>query len=173
MEESIVYEKDVGHLGMLAVLLCLPASIFLWPLFMGGLTARALEVSVYAFPVSAFFVYSLYGLHVYSRRKIVLDNAGLLVEDLSVHSIPWPDILDVRIVQQPVPQGPTASWLVLHVKDPRRYSSKFIQKANRLLVGGGVPACNLATYNERPEVIRTAILARLRRGPSNANRGDD
>lgn len=172
MDEKVTFEKDGGHMAVVAVLVCLPASIFLWPIFMRGFDPRALEISAYAFPVSALFLYFLYGLWSSCRRKIVLDNHGLLVEDLSIHRIPWAEIRDVRVVQQPHLRGPTANWLVLHLKDQRRFSSKLVQKANNLLLGGGLPACNLTVYKGEPAEIRAAILAKMGRDPNKANHGD-
>src|SRR5690606_4289992 len=96
----------------------------------------------------------------------------LLVEDLSIHRIPWAEIRDVRVVQQPHLRGPTANWLVLHLKDQRRFSSKLVQKANNLLLGGGLPACNLTVYKGQPAEIQAAILARMGCGPNKANHGD-
>lgn len=159
-------------MAAIAVLVCLPASIFLWPLFMRGFDPTALEISAYTFPVSALFLYFLYGLWSSCRRKIVLDSYGLLVEDLSIHRIPWAEIRDVRVVQQPHLRGPTANWLVLHLKDQRRFSSKLVQKANNLLLGGGLPACNLTVYKGQPAEIQAAILARMGCGPNKANHGD-
>lgn len=154
-------------MAVLAVLICLPASIFLWPLFMRGLDPRALEISAYTFPMSALFLYFLYRLWSSCRRKIVLANQGLLVEDLSIHPVPWAEILDVRVVRQPLFRGPTAYWLVLHLKDQSRFCSKGVLKANNLLVGGGLPACDLTTYKGRPAEIRAAILVKMGCGPSN------
>lgn len=172
MDEKVIFEKDGGHIGVLAALIGLPASMFLWPLFMRGFAPRALEISAYIFPVSALFLFLLYRLRTSFRRKIVLDNHGLLVEDLSDCPISWSDIRDIRVVQQPMLRGPTANWLVLHLKDQRRFSSRFVQKANNLLLGGGAPVCNLTTYKGQPAAIRTAMLAKMGRGPNNASRGD-
>jgi len=162
MDSIIVHKKDIGHLAILAVLAALPASIFLWPFFMGGITFRSLVVAAYILPISALFMYLMYGLYRTSKNKIVISGEGLLIEDLTSQSIPWGDIHSVKVVKQPMLRGPTAQWLVLKTKYDDKFSSKFARKMNQYMVGGGVPSCNLTTYIDSVGLIKSNIQARLR-----------
>jgi hypothetical protein len=162
MESDIIHKKDSGHLIVLSVVMALPASIFLWPLFMVGVTTRAMEVAVYIFPVSAFFIFVIYRLYKTSKNRIVLSNKGLLIEDLTSEYIPWSDIFSVNVVEQPVYRGPTAHWLVLKTKYDGKFSSKFVLKMNDYLVGGGVPSCNLTTYKDPVDLVQSNIQGRLK-----------
>ena len=161
MDSIIVHQKDTGHLAILAVIAVLPSSIFLWPLFMGGITYRSLEVSAYILPISAFFMYLMYGLYRSSKNKIVLSGDGLLIEDLSSKIIPWADLNSVKVVDQPVLRGPAAQWLVIKTKYDSKFSSKATRKVNQYMVGGGVPSCNLTTYIDSPEAVLSNIRTRI------------
>lgn len=162
MESNIIYKKDIGHLVVLSVVMALPVSIFLWPLFMAGFTIKAMEVAVYIFPLSAFFIFVIYRLYKTSKNRIVLSDKGLLIEDLTSEYIPWSDIVSVNVVEQPVYRGPTAHWLVLKTKYDSKFSSKFVRKMNDYLVGGGVPSCNLTTYKAPVDLIKSNIQERLK-----------
>ena len=160
MDSIIIHKKDVGHLAILAVIAILPSSIFLWPLFMGGVTSRSLEISAYMLPVSAFFMYLMYGLYRSSKNKIELSRDGLLIEDLSSQAIPWADIKSVKVVKQPMYRGATAQWLVINTKYDSKFSSKAIRKMNQYMLGG-VPSCNLTTYIDPPEIVQSNIRSRI------------
>ena len=162
MESDIIHKKDIGHLVVLSVILAIPASIFLWPLFIAGVTTRAMEVGVYTFPVSAFFMFGIYRLYKISKNRIVLSDKGLLIEDLTSEYIPWSDIFSIAVVEQPVYHGPTANWLVLKTKYDGKFSSKFVRRMNDYLVGGGVPSCNLTTYRDPVDLVKSNIQGRLK-----------
>ncbi len=162
MESDIIHKKDSGHLIVLSVVMALPASIFLWPLFIAGVTTRAMEVAVYIFPVSAFFMFVIYRLYKTSKNRIFLSHKGLLIEDLTSEFIPWSDILSVDVVEQPVYRGATAHWLVLKTKYDGKFSSKFVRRMNDHLVGGGVPSCNLTAYKDPVDLVWSNIQGRLK-----------
>lgn len=162
MESEIIHKKDSSHLIVLSVVMTLPASIFLWPLFMAGVTTRAIEVAVYISPVSAFFMFVIYRLYKASKNRIVLSNKGLLIEDLTSEYIPWSDIFSVNAVEQPIYRDPTAHWLVLKTKYDGKFSSKLVRKMNNYLVGGGVPLCNLTTYKDPVDLVQSNIQERLK-----------
>ena len=162
MESNIIHKKNIGHLLVLSLVMALPASIFLWPLFMAGVTSRAMEVAVYIFPVSAFFMFVIYRLYKTSKNRIVISDKGLLIEDLTSEYIPWSDIFSVNVVKQPVYRGPTAHWLVLKTKFDSKFSSKFVRKMNDYLVSGGVPSCNLTAYKDPVDLVQSNIQERLK-----------
>lgn len=160
MESDIIHKKDIAHLAFLSVVMAIPASIFLWPIFIAGVTTRAMEVAVYIFPVSAFFMFVIYRLYKTSKNRIVLSDKGLLIEDLTSEYIPWSDIFSVSVVEQPVFRGPTAHWLVLKTKYDGKFSGKFVRKKNGYLVGG-VPSCNLTSYKDPVGLVQSNIQRRL------------
>lgn len=162
MESNITHLKDKGHLLVLASILGLPSSMFLWPLLMAGVTSRSLEVSAYILPISVVFIYFIYRVYASSKKKILISDAGLLVEELSPHSIPWNDILSVKIVEQPILRGPTAQWLMLKTKYDDKFSSKLTKNINNVVLGNGVVACNLTTYIDNAEIVKSNINERIR-----------
>lgn len=161
MTSSTIYRKDGGHLLVVASILLLPASIFIWPIVMGGFTERAITVSIYISPISLFFIYAIFRIHSSSKKKIIVSERGLTVEELSPTPIPWDHIYGVQVVNQPVYRGPTARWLVLNTKYDEKYSNKALRKLNKLMVDG-VPSCNLTTYREEPEAIEACIRSNLK-----------
>lgn len=150
--------------GWLVILMAMFLALALWAhgyiFWKGGISAEALKIHAYTAPVSALFTLFAFGIYRSLKRRLVISEAGLLVEDFSQIEFPWQVIHSASIQSQFMSRIGTIHWLVLYTKKDGAYASRIARHLNKLVDLNGIPVCNLAIYKGDPEAIVREINRR-------------
>lgn len=160
-ESCVIVDKDKSGLSFLiAVMVILPIYIHSYVVWKAGLSSVAFNLHLYIFPFSVLFFLLAYNIFRSLKKRVIISESGILVEDFSPVEFPWKIVNRASIKSQLLPRGGACHWLVLHTNCDAEYANRKVLKPNKIVGINGVPVCNLASYKGNAENVIAAINAR-------------
>ncbi len=157
----VVFEKNKALFYFIkGVLILLLVLMLILPFAAAGLSQETMYLSLVALPFCVVFSGLLYLVARKMHLKIIVDDDGVVFEDLSPVKIPWSEIRSLTTKRRRLHGKNASTWLVIALAEKEKYVAPRIIKLGELMFDGGVPVCNLDSYREKSDIMLETLLSK-------------